>query len=646
MSQGQSSSKLPKKYQGNFIWSYGEVDPSTVATLGAKNQFYVNLTDGTLYQKNDDGVTTNWSVCAFSSSGPSQITVNSQNGVEELDFQGEIQVVVSGNTATLTLPKRVGTVGGFTDTDTLVIGSGLNATQSNPNEVTLTATPSGIDVDTNSGVTKIVSGSNLSSIISGPNEVTLNVTIPTPTITVGAFSGISTISAGTGISITNPISGTAQISSNMTITGDPEAISYFTNAGALTTLPDFRFVTLTSTMSIAQIKPINSNSSKATIILGTDLTNPFQSNISTGCFIASGEGDNRTSSCSWSFISLTNNSNLIGGAINSSLVIGNNLDANGANGGSTNYSAIIANNTNIGYGSLNGSLIIGQNHALQGVNGNPTDINYNIISGYNHIISAGATLNRSILIGYGHQVSGTRLYVNLFGYGHLPNQDYVSAFGRYSDLTDANLLFALGYGADAGHRANVFDVGQDGLIREYGAKRVKVSAQSGATYTLNARTDYAIEFTNGGAITITLSSGVDGQKYEIKLTNGTNATINAATGETINGLSSYLLGINLCCSLLFRNGNWLVCADDNEVIDYDNLSKYMSDKDTGVFKTIEWKTSSGVLRKKSVLSGGTAPQFTTRTVTFYDQTGVLISSKTLTYTLSYDIDGDVTSEVL
>ncbi len=99
MSQGQSSSKLPKKYQGNFIWSYGEVDPSTVATLGAKNQFYVNLTDGTLYQKNDEGVTTNWSVCAFSSSGPSQITVNSQNGVEELDFQGEIQVVVSGNTA-------------------------------------------------------------------------------------------------------------------------------------------------------------------------------------------------------------------------------------------------------------------------------------------------------------------------------------------------------------------------------------------------------------------------------------------------------------------------------------------------------------------------------------------------------------------
>lgn len=712
MSQGQSSSKLPKKYQGNFIWSYGEVDPSTVATLGAKNQFYVNLTDGTLYQKNDEGVTTNWSVCAFSSSGPSQITVNSQNGVEELDFQGEIAVNVSGNTATLTLPKRVGTVGGFTDTDTLVIGSGLNATQSNPNEVTLTATSSGIDVDSNSGVTKIVSGTNLSSTSSGPNEVTLDVTIPTPTITVdvvsgvnnirvgsnlsvtndgggqvtldatiptptinvGAFSGISTISAGTGISITNPVSGTAEISSTATPTGTPRGLAYYDATGNLSSDANSYYDTVNKILKFGKVGLPSGGvvgAAKNTIIFGDNVSSG-NAPANSLCF-----GDTVNAS-------ILNTSLIFGNSVNvgqcyRSIVGGYTITCTN-NSVTIGSSVVVGSNFSIGYNGIANSFITGENFSSLGNISSSSQISRSFIAANHVTVSASVEIYDSLVVGkhtfnanstyllivgesvslpaitnysfiYGKNstntsVNSTLNHVFMFGDGHKAFYDHQIAFGKFSQLNDSNIMFVLGNGTDDSTRSNAFDVGRDGLIREYGAKRIKIKGEAGATYTLNARTDYAVEFTNSGAITITLPSGISGQKYELKLSNVTTATINAASGETINGLSSYLLGLGLCCSLIFRNGNWIVCANSDEVIDYDNLSKYMSDKDTGIFKTIEWKTSAGVLRKKSVLSGGTAPQFTTRTVTFYDQTGTLISSKTLTYTLSYDVDGDVTSEVL
>ena len=72
-----------------------------------------------------------------------------------------------------------------------------------------------------------------------------------------------------------------------------------------------------------------------------------------------------------------------------------------------------------------------------------------------------------------------------------------------------------------------------------------------------------------------------------------------------------------------------------------------SDKDAqGVFVTIEWFDDQAIpaLRKKSVLSGGTSPKYTTRTVTFYDESELLI--KTLVYTLTYDVDDELLKEEL
>lgn len=76
------------------------------------------------------------------------------------------------------------------------------------------------------------------------------------------------------------------------------------------------------------------------------------------------------------------------------------------------------------------------------------------------------------------------------------------------------------------------------------------------------------------------------------------------------------------------------------------LRKERSNKDSnGVFTTVTYKRKSdGTIYAKSVLSGGTAPQYTTRTETFYDVDGTTVLA-TIPYTLSYDADGDWVGEV-
>lgn len=65
----------------------------------------------------------------------------------------------------------------------------------------------------------------------------------------------------------------------------------------------------------------------------------------------------------------------------------------------------------------------------------------------------------------------------------------------------------------------------------------------------------------------------------------------------------------------------------------------------GIFTTIEHRRKSDdTLARKSVLSGGSSPQYTTRTVTYYDADGITVV-KTDTFALSYDSDGVLISEV-
>ena len=63
-----------------------------------------------------------------------------------------------------------------------------------------------------------------------------------------------------------------------------------------------------------------------------------------------------------------------------------------------------------------------------------------------------------------------------------------------------------------------------------------------------------------------------------------------------------------------------------------------------IYTEIQYKRSDGTLFKKSVLSGGTSPQYTTKTVTYYATDGTTVTS-TINYTLNYTGD-DLTSEVI
>jgi hypothetical protein len=63
-----------------------------------------------------------------------------------------------------------------------------------------------------------------------------------------------------------------------------------------------------------------------------------------------------------------------------------------------------------------------------------------------------------------------------------------------------------------------------------------------------------------------------------------------------------------------------------------------------IFTTVEYKRNDGTLAIRSILSGGTSPQYTTRTITYYGLDGTTVE-KTTVRTLSYDADGVLISEV-
>ncbi len=81
-------------------------------------------------------------------------------------------------------------------------------------------------------------------------------------------------------------------------------------------------------------------------------------------------------------------------------------------------------------------------------------------------------------------------------------------------------------------------------------------------------------------------------------------------------------------------------------VEQTGYKKIKSSKDSnGVFTVVEeYRKSDNTLAEKSVLSGGTSPKYTTRTITYYGIDGITVE-KIETYTLSYDSDDVLTSEV-
>jgi hypothetical protein len=81
--------------------------------------------------------------------------------------------------------------------------------------------------------------------------------------------------------------------------------------------------------------------------------------------------------------------------------------------------------------------------------------------------------------------------------------------------------------------------------------------------------------------------------------------------------------------------------EDVQELSYELLNKDIND----IYTTTIYYRPNSTIARMSVLSNGTSPNYTTRTESFYDITGTTVLS-TAVYTLSYDLDGKLISEIL
>ena len=85
---------------------------------------------------------------------------------------------------------------------------------------------------------------------------------------------------------------------------------------------------------------------------------------------------------------------------------------------------------------------------------------------------------------------------------------------------------------------------------------------------------------------------------------------------------------------------------DSHLADSTSYSTYKLNPDSeGIFTELQYKRVDGTLILKSILSGGISPLYTTRTETEYEKDGITVKA-TRVYTITYDVDGNVVSEVL
>ncbi|EPY2310871.1 hypothetical protein ACXAUR_002675 [Clostridium sporogenes] len=85
---------------------------------------------------------------------------------------------------------------------------------------------------------------------------------------------------------------------------------------------------------------------------------------------------------------------------------------------------------------------------------------------------------------------------------------------------------------------------------------------------------------------------------------------------------------------------------ETQLADITTYSTYKLNKDENdIYTEIQHKRKDGKLIGKSILSGGTSPKYSIRTETYYKEDGITVD-KTLAYTLLYDADDNLISEVL
>lgn len=92
-----------------------------------------------------------------------------------------------------------------------------------------------------------------------------------------------------------------------------------------------------------------------------------------------------------------------------------------------------------------------------------------------------------------------------------------------------------------------------------------------------------------------------------------------------------------------QDGSLVTFNEFNPTITY---STYKSNQDVnGIYTTVTYKRADGTIYKVSQLSNAVDGNYTTQTVTYYQADGTTVD-KTEVYTITYNADGDVESEVL
>lgn len=120
------------------------------------------------------------------------------------------------------------------------------------------------------------------------------------------------------------------------------------------------------------------------------------------------------------------------------------------------------------------------------------------------------------------------------------------------------------------------------------------------------------------------------------------------TAQDFNAKES-IVGAQAKADAVQSNLNTHTSNYNGHVADYnvhgDISRRKRSSKDAeDIFTTVEWFRTDNTLAKKSVLSGGTTPKYTTRTVTYYAANGTNVV-KTQVYSLTYDSDDLLIEEV-
>lgn len=128
------------------------------------------------------------------------------------------------------------------------------------------------------------------------------------------------------------------------------------------------------------------------------------------------------------------------------------------------------------------------------------------------------------------------------------------------------------------------------------------------------------------------------QKGVVQLSNATDSTSEtlAATPKSVKDAKD---GLSTQIGIL--SGQTAVL--DDKTNDYKTTK---SSKDAnGIYTTVTYRRKSdNSLYATSILSGGTSPSYTTRTLTYYEVNGTTVR-KTVSFALSYDADGALVSEV-